>query len=358
MKKIYFAAILAVFLPMLASAATVNPNGGASNNSVPLVQPLFNAEVAPSTPISAPGFVWGFYGMTSSTVDILSTSSFSYVITFNCTSGCGWSPVHDMRVTSFNPMTGAFTANGAQKNYPAITWTAVGTTTINSDATGAITMQINYTGADAPYTVYMSGTIGTDGTLSGIASSTDGNTYTWTMGQKAEATSIHGNAEACSEFTSWNNIPVVGTSTLVDQSAPDAGINGTVWANDAFNWDLVVRKMSPGNYCGIVHFNGMYVTPTGTEAGPNINDPTSTIKGSTSGSMDGVEVISFSANGTSTTWTSGDIWNWMSDNFVDPQITSQNQLWVYGHDGKTQQWIETYSPTDGWLNYGNIVYPL
>ena len=290
MKKIYLAAALVVLLPMMASAATLGSSISTNSN----VSPLFRTQVTPATPVADPGFAWGFYP---------TPSGDPYVITFNCITGCGWSPMHDMTVTSFDPNTGAFTATGVQEGYPGITWTANGTTTVGAgNTTGTITFHIAYDASSGflGYTVDASGTVSNDGSLAGTAvSPQDGNTYTWTMNRLAEAASTFKRMPSCDGWDGWNGTSLVGTSTLTGQSAPDARIDGSIWAQDAFTWKLRVRQISTSpdgnnNYCAIVSFVGSYATPAGKEYGPY--QPTSTadtIGGKTTGGFVGSEIYSF-----------------------------------------------------------------
>ncbi len=347
MKKIYFAAVLTVFLPMLALAAPLGATVNTNTNSSP------SALVAPATPISDPGFVWGFYRPGEISVP--------YTISFTCTGGtCDGTYAHSMTVDSFNQNTGSFTATGSYIPDPTYTWTANGTTTVNSDATGAITFHAIYTGSNAGYTIDAIGTIANDGTLSGTAVSSAGQTFTWTMDKKAKPIATFADASSCVGFTGFKNMTLIGSGTLKGQHAPDARLDGSIWANDTFNWNLNVYQIgtsTSNQYCGIVRFSGSYVTPTSTEAGPNVNDPTSTITGKTAGDFVGSEIYSFNAASVAPTTNWTDIWNWMGDSFVGVSNMSQNQVWEYGAKSHTQQWIETYTPDQSWMNYGNITNP-
>lgn len=360
MKKFYLVAIAALFVPFIASAAIATP--ASSGSAAPAISPNANfvSLIKPQQP-NNPGFVWGFYP---------SGQPNPYVITFNCS--CGWSPVHDMTVDTFNAGTGAFTASGTQVGYPSITWNAVGTTTIDSNATGTINFQITYTGSYAGYTVSASGTIATDGSLSGTAySPLDGNTYTWTMNRKAKPVGTVEDGTSCSQFNGWLNAPTIATSlvTTTKLTAVDIRTDGSVWANDNFAWSLKVLQIATSSeggqnlYCGIVHYTGLYTTPTGTEVGPdNAVYPSSTINGSVSGNFIGSEAVSFTANGAPSAGLSNttDWYNWMNDYFSGVSNITDNQVWAYVRNNDGQQWVENYTnngtPT-GWANYGNITNP-
>src|SRR5258708_1418380 len=342
MKKIYLAIVLTVFLPMLASAAPL----GASVSTDTNVSPSSPVQLTSLALVTAPAFAWGFYPTSATN---------PYKITFTCTNNVvdrPCNPVHDMQVTSFDPDTGAFTASGTQEGYPLITWNASGTTTVGpNNTTGTITFHIAYNPESGylGYTVDASGTITSDGHLSGTAvSPQDGNTYVWTMDRLAKAVATFKKISACDGWNGWDGTASVGTSTLTKQSASDARIDGSIWAQDAFNWSLRVRQISTsteGNqYCGIVKFTGRYVTPTGTEYSPYQPTSTNMIIGRTGGDFVGSEIFSFTADGVTSSPNWNSIWGWMG-NFNNPNITNQNQVWAYAHKNATQQWIETYDQT-------------
>ena len=104
-----------------------------------------------------------------------------YSIDFVCTAVCSGTHNHTMDVTAFNTTTGDFTATGFYTSLPQYSWTGNGNI---SDST--MTMTIVYdVGSPLPgYTVTMSGAI-SDGDMSGTATSTNGETFNWTITPQA-----------------------------------------------------------------------------------------------------------------------------------------------------------------------------
>ena len=398
-EKNLFSRVLAVFLPTMALAAPIGANVGVNTglnaNISPFVKNNNSGTPTPVT-ITDPGFVWGFYDG-------------AYKVTFTCTStNCSENDTHSMMVTSFIPsstaMRGDFTATGTRVSNHNYTWTASGDTLMNFDAaSGTIFFMLTYTGAGQPYWLQTdNGIIDADGTMHGSAHDSDGQTFTWTMNRKAMPVPVFHGAAACDDWSDAAptslTAPLVGRAYLQNQNAYDQTISGRLWANDAYNWTLRVRRVSTatstdqpgggdnadskassnkvdklagGTFCAYVVFNGVYdtsayVTST-SEFGPY--EPTSTDKISTStkGSFVGSEIFSFTADKinvapSSSNWANP--WGWM-DNFTGLQQLSQNQVWSYGHNDRAQQWIETYANDDigtgyfgnGWNNYGDITNP-
>lgn len=95
-------------------------------------------------------------------------------VVFTCTSGCSGTYPHTMNVTSMNLSTGDFSGTGSYDPNPAYTWNVTGNTTGSS-----IYFHILYTGLNPGYTVDGTGTIEEDGTSSGTAFSSSGQTFTW-----------------------------------------------------------------------------------------------------------------------------------------------------------------------------------
>jgi hypothetical protein len=94
----------------------------------------------------------------------------NYVISFNCATCVP----HNLKITSFNRHTGAFSGYGALASNPVYTWTVSGMVSGNQ-----ISMRILYTGVNAGYYVDLSGTIARNGTMSGIATQSSGGSFTW-----------------------------------------------------------------------------------------------------------------------------------------------------------------------------------
>lgn len=97
----------------------------------------------------------------------------SYVIEFTCTSGCSGTYPHTMNITSVDLTSGDFSGDGNYNPNPDYTWDVSGNVSDSS-----LTFTIVYTGLNPGYTVNASGTIASDGTLSGTATG-PGQSFDW-----------------------------------------------------------------------------------------------------------------------------------------------------------------------------------
>ena len=98
----------------------------------------------------------------------------SYIIEFFCISGCGGTYSHTMNVDSHDTGTGEFSGDGYYNPDPGYTWDLEGTLVGN-----VIDALVTYTGIGAGYTVDLEGAVAADGTLSGLATSSSDQTFTW-----------------------------------------------------------------------------------------------------------------------------------------------------------------------------------
>ena len=98
----------------------------------------------------------------------------TYTIVFHCTSGCSGDWPHSMTINVMDLGTGGFSGNGNYIPDPGYTWDVTGTVSDSS-----VEFSILYTGKNAGYYVDLIGTIASDGTMSGTATSSSGQTFTW-----------------------------------------------------------------------------------------------------------------------------------------------------------------------------------
>ena len=105
---------------------------------------------------------------------VAASSSWDLTGTYTIVFTTGGTPyTHSMTISSMDTSTGAFSGTGYYVADPTFTWNITGTVTDSS-----LTFTLVYTGNSAGYTLNGSGTIASDGTLSGTAS--DGtNNFTW-----------------------------------------------------------------------------------------------------------------------------------------------------------------------------------
>ncbi len=94
----------------------------------------------------------------------------NYVINFNCVTCVP----HDIKISSYNHHTGVFSGYGALATNPAYTWTISGAVSGNQ-----ITMRILYTGTGAGYYVDLVGAVARNGNMSGNATDSPGDSFTW-----------------------------------------------------------------------------------------------------------------------------------------------------------------------------------
>ncbi|MEK7535417.1 MAG: hypothetical protein AAB590_00155 [Patescibacteria group bacterium] len=98
----------------------------------------------------------------------------TYTVEFTCVTNCVGIYPHSMTIDSMDVVTGTFSGDGYYIPNPTYTWDLSGTST-DSD----LIAHILYTGTGAGYYVDLVGTIAGDGTLSGVATSSANQTFTW-----------------------------------------------------------------------------------------------------------------------------------------------------------------------------------
>lgn len=96
---------------------------------------------------------------------------------------------HTMVIDTTNTSTGEFTGHGWYNPDTSYTWNVIGDITDTN-----ITYTITYTGTNPGYVVNATGTVASDGTLSGAATSNQGQSFTWhtTSGMAYRFTGNHG----------------------------------------------------------------------------------------------------------------------------------------------------------------------
>jgi len=112
----------------------------------------------------------------------------SYKYTATCTSLCTGDYIHTMNITTENldnQRVGSFTGTGFYNADPSIKWNVTGT---YDWPTRKVSFHIVYTGTDAGYTSDGFGGINDDGTMLGTATSSQGQTATWTLTPLSTAT--------------------------------------------------------------------------------------------------------------------------------------------------------------------------
>ena len=172
----------------------------------------------------------------------------SYTIAFTCTSGCDGTFVHSMDITSFDKNTGNFSGVGFYNPDPSYSWNATGNVTGST-----ITIHIVYTGSNAGYTVDVTGTIASNGTLSGAATG-PGQTFTFaSTSGAASAGAQYGSSqldsEHCGLLKTSKNVVNVSFRMINDY---DSGVAGNAWANDTMHREIRIWQVSPGIFCGTV----------------------------------------------------------------------------------------------------------
>lgn len=81
---------------------------------------------------------------------------------------------HEIVIDTTNTSTGEFTGHGWYNPDTSYTWDVIGDITDTN-----ITYTITYTGTNPGYVVNATGTVASDGTLSGAATSNQGQSFTW-----------------------------------------------------------------------------------------------------------------------------------------------------------------------------------
>lgn len=98
----------------------------------------------------------------------------SYVIDFLCVSGCSGTWSHQMNITSQDNNTGDFAGAGYYIANPGYTWDLLGNITDS-----LFDFTITYTGLNPGYWVEATGQVEEDGSLSGTATSSSNQTFTF-----------------------------------------------------------------------------------------------------------------------------------------------------------------------------------
>ncbi len=145
----------------------------------------------------------------------------TYGIDYVCTSGCSGTYSHTLIVTAMDLVSGDFSGNGFYNSNPGYTWTAAGNVN-GSD----FTMNLVYTGINAGYTVDLVGTIAGDGSLSGTAVSSSGQTFTFSSASGNAAMiegMVYGGGQIIEQIvgekrTDWNKISFGGWAAKVNGS--------------------------------------------------------------------------------------------------------------------------------------------
>jgi hypothetical protein len=187
----------------------------------------------------------------------------AYTIDFTCTSGCSGTYSHHMNITAYHSNNGNFSGNGYYLADSSYTWNMTGNLTGTN-----INFHALYTGSNPGYTLNASGTTANNGTLSGTASDSSGQTFTWASSTGA-ATAISfkdfefiGNTKPtqCGSDRSRHEIVEVNFKVTNDY---DSGVHGNAWANDTINRSLTIWRTGEDMYCAIVKDKGTFVTFNG-----------------------------------------------------------------------------------------------
>ncbi|MFX1535403.1 MAG: hypothetical protein ACFFDI_14350 [Promethearchaeota archaeon] len=145
----------------------------------------------------------------------------SYVLEYTCTSGCSGVYPHTMNVNSMDLETGDFSGDGYYNSDSGYTWDVTGNVG-GSD----VTFTVDYTGLNPTYYVEVEGTIAEDGTLSGTATSSTGQTFDWAS--TSGAATIH--VDRCAEITSPGDGEEVSGSVDFEAYLLDDDYDDVDWA--------------------------------------------------------------------------------------------------------------------------------
>lgn len=169
----------------------------------------------------------------------LDPGSTVYTLQHTCTSVCAPGPYnHTMDVTSFDTTTGDFTATGFWNDDPSYTWTMTG-----NISQSAMNYVLTYTGTGAGFTTTATGSIDSDGDMSGTSVGSGGETINWTI--EPNALPLFGTAvpSECSGMTFSNTIQGTnGNDTLTGTSGNDLifGYAGNDTINGGAGNDCIV----------------------------------------------------------------------------------------------------------------------
>lgn len=144
----------------------------------------------------------------------------SYKIAFTCTAGCGGTYTHTMTINVMNMTSGAFSGTGIYDADSSYTWSVTGTVDGSS-----LNFAVDYTGSNPSYAVNATGTIASNGTLSGTATSNSGQSFTWVN------TTGKADMQPVAEITSpaFDGDDVIGTLNLT-ATYTDDNPAGVQWA--------------------------------------------------------------------------------------------------------------------------------
>jgi hypothetical protein len=125
----------------------------------------------PTAPVTDPVRVWSDE-LKRCVSDISGLHNFA----FTCTSGCSGTYLHTLNISSMDTSTGNFSGIGFYNPNNAYTWNISGHTEGSS-----FSAHIVYTGLGAGYTIDLTGTIDAGGTISGTATSSSSQSFTFLL---------------------------------------------------------------------------------------------------------------------------------------------------------------------------------
>src|SRR5205814_4492030 len=253
-KSIFYTAVVAAITVAalvaspLGAHATATPHAtGDVALSNPLQYASFNASSAPSGTANYTTFtyadpgtnVWNISGTHNIVFTTPDTSTYS----------------HTMNVTNLVALSNtstSFSGTGTYDADPSYTWTVTGTVAGN-----AVSFHIVYTGTGAGYFVNGSGTIASDGSISGTALDSNGLSLTWTMPAGSAFEVLHYTATVTCAFVNsaaltpnaqfWYTIPPTAPAGLagliIEVSVTDTGSPGV--GHDTYAHGVASASCSP-----------------------------------------------------------------------------------------------------------------
>lgn len=150
-------------------------------------------------------------------------TSGSYTLELTCVSGCAGTYPHTLNVNSVDLDTGAISGDGAYNPNPAISWDMTG----EVDGS-AMTMEIVYNNVNAGYTLNTEGTIEADGSLSGSATSSTGQVFTYESTSGEATFNTHGMITSPDEEEIVTG--VVDLTAWYHDESPDTNDDAVQWA--------------------------------------------------------------------------------------------------------------------------------
>ena len=195
----------------------------------------------------------------------------SYTIDSTCTAGCAGTYSHHMDVTSMDLESGEFSGTGYYIVNPSYTWDMDGT--LSGDT---VNFNILYTGLNSGYYVDFTGQVDGNGTMSGTAVSSTGQTFDWSTSDKAtfnrrayitspdEGENVWGEVTFSAYLVDDDADPIqwavrkgtcaAGTNTVfgnVDGKTDVASIDTSNLSNQTFSFTDDMTGMELGMYCFI-----------------------------------------------------------------------------------------------------------